>query len=220
MATSNIGRCQPHDSDFVPRSLLVDNLRYYRIVGRSNNTAILYYLAAECEDSPQACERFAEHFSNLKSRVCGDIEIHWRSETRHPYVYVLPDEISVTNGSGPHSFLHAAQLTEAGFRLYRHLLDAPDFIFALYGLEVDRYEHADILEEMLCGDGLHLPDGLIISKSLWLEAGKPKNLRGFRDGFYWTPYNGESINPKDVGENSEKLNQLWWELVSQCGPST
>ena len=171
--------------------------------------ALIFGLWAECRDDTESCEAFAAHFAGLEFQVCGGVTIRWQASTdRTPYVHVWSHDLGTT---GPESLQHAARVTDAGIRLYVHLSNAPDFHFALFGLEVDRYDHADVLDEM-CGDGMHSPEGLVISNQMWLEAAKPKHLLKFRDGYFWRPYRGESVSPLYVGEFRDELWKLYWKL--------
>jgi hypothetical protein len=74
-------------------------------------------------------------------------------------------------------------------------LTAPDFELARIGIEVDRYSRDDLVQEYHDDGEPWVPEGTIISHSLWRDLGEPSNLAKFRDGYFWNLYRGESVNP-------------------------
>jgi len=117
--------------------------------------------------------------------------ISWDVTTHSPKQVVL---WSKSLGlSGIESFEHARQLSECGIAFAKRLMDAPDFEFARIGIEVDGYSREDVVQESEEDGEPWVPEGTIISESLWRDLGKPTDLARFREGYYWNKYRGESL---------------------------
>ena len=111
--------------------------------------------------------------------------------------------------SGIESFEHARRLSECGIAIAHRLVEAPDFEFARIGIEVDGVSREDIVEEYEKDGEPWVPQGTVISESLWRDLGEPTNLARFRDGYYWNKYRGEAVNPVFLDRS---LYQMWKQL--------
>jgi hypothetical protein len=86
-------------------------------------------------------------------------------------------------------------MTELGILLYQQLRSAPDFRYALVGLEIDEFRtHGELLEE---SESLVLP-GLVLSDATWQMMALPATFRAFSPGYVWQPYEGEVYKPLTV----------------------
>jgi hypothetical protein len=85
----------------------------------------------------------------------------------------------------------ANELTAVGFEFYRLLKAAPDFRYALVGVEVDDWRSWADLEEIPTDMGL--TKGFVISAAAYHALGNPVPVEPFRKNYLWTPYQGETL---------------------------
>ena len=83
----------------------------------------------------------------------------------------------------------AEEMTLIGFEFYQLLKAAPDFRYALTGVEVDEWRTMEELEEEP-NDILLIP-GFVIRSDVYKRLGSPGNLKAFSLTHLWTPYEGE-----------------------------
>lgn len=163
--------------------------------------AYLFSLSAECSSDRTIADRFAEHFEGLSFNLSTGTEskcenwIHEDPECNW-WVTVIPSDIS---RSGVNSENDCIELSELGFRLYKHLLSAPPFRYALAGIEVDDFSYYTDLFKSVCTypDGrnaLHGFTGLVLQKELWQELGKPISFGEFGPDHLWVPYYGRVVS--------------------------
>ena len=97
-------------------------------------------------------------------------------------------------------------MTELGILLYQSLQFAPNFRYALVGVEVDEFRtYSELIEE---SSNLSIP-GLVLAKSLERELGILPVFRSFGSGYVWQPYAGEVYNPLMASPSlKNKLNEL------------
>lgn len=91
---------------------------------------------------------------------------------------------------GPGTKAQAARMTEAGGKLYGLLKAGPHFLHAAVGVEVTSGMTSAELLDSLKREGKGYP-GLVLSRPLWAEAGRPPGFTKFIDGYLWVPYEGE-----------------------------
>ena len=165
--------------------------------------AIIFELFVEVADESQT-EAMEAFWNGFTSTLSDGATISWDVTTHSPKQVVL---WSKTLGlSGIESFDHARQLSECGIALANRLIHAPDFELARIGIEVDGYCREDVVEESEEDGEPWVPEGTIISESLWSDLGKPTNLARFRDGYFWNKYRGESVNPVFLDSS---LYEMW-----------
>ena len=181
--------------------------------------AIGFELYAEFKNQGSA-ERFIGHFQGLRHTLLNGRTISWTAFG--PFGAKHASSVSVSFYSpdlgrrGIRCLQDALESTEAGLRLYHHLLSAPEFRYARVDWEaeniplIDLHEYIDHFGE----DGSHLVMRLscVIDEALFEELGRPTNMRPFRPGYYWNPYRGESYRPLGSIDQPE-LWQLRAELL-------
>jgi len=175
--------------------------------------AYTFSLSAECGSNQQDAEHFAGHFrghsmelitgkvSTLHATVHCDEESNW-------WAVIEPDKVS---RSGVATLDDAVELSELGFRLYALLMSAPDYRFALVGVEVD---DSNTYEELLgqvatYSSGKRIVpnfEGLVLSNELWQEMGRPLAFFPFGERYRWNPYRGEDYSPTwEASARGERL---------------
>ena len=78
--------------------------------------------------------------------------------------------------------------TEVGYAFYELLKNAPEFRYAMVGVEAGEWaDGQDILDEKF--DGYIPQHGLVINNQIKLNLDKP--LVPFKNGYSWIPYEGE-----------------------------
>lgn len=69
--------------------------------------------------------------------------------------------------------------------LYEHLRTAPPFRFAVVGLECHEFE-------VFIRGALEAFDGLVVSRQIYHEAGRPREFQPFAPGYFWVPFTAQS----------------------------
>ena len=170
--------------------------------------AWIFSLSAECGSDESKVNQFAKHFQGIEwtlsnSRPCQcrtdtfqDIEENW-------WCRVYPNNISEVGIDRPES---AYVMTELGILLYQRLRLAPEFRYALVGVEVDEFRaYSELMEDL---DNLSIP-GLVVAKVLYEGINKLPGFRPFSPDRVWQPYQGEVYNPLMASPDlKNQLNEL------------
>lgn len=153
--------------------------------------ALIFSLFANCRDAAHAA-RFAAHFDRVQWRLSDGTDSTLEAapySSAIPFapsgtVWVTPTKVSTY---GIRDDRDAVQMTELGERLYERLRTAPEFEWAIAGIEVDQFHSdSDIVE--MTRDGWN---GLVVSDAFRQRADSPITLEPFRAGSWWHPYIGE-----------------------------
>ena len=97
--------------------------------------------------------------------------------------------VSNISQSGILSQDDADEMTWVGNKFYDLLKDAPDFRFALTGVEVGGWIE---MNEILKNPIEIIPiKGFVISNDIYESIGKPGSLLPFKANYVWNPYEGE-----------------------------
>ena len=76
-------------------------------------------------------------------------------------------------------------MTKIAFALYEHLHSAPEFRFALVGVEVDEFRRFTELDN----DVVTLDfSGLVLCEAVWRHLGSPSVFVPFTPGYRWRPF--------------------------------
>lgn len=170
--------------------------------------AWIFSLSAECGVEESSAHKFAQHFEGISwllsnNRHCQchadifqDIETNW-------WCRVSPSNLSEVGIDSPES---AYLMTELGILLYQSLRFAPQFRYALVGVEVDEFRtYSELIEEL---HNLSVP-GLVLAKNFKKEVGILPMFRAFSADYVWQPYEGEIYNPLMASPNlKSKLDEL------------
>jgi hypothetical protein len=178
-------------------------------------------LSVECGIEKNQAEFLGAHFEHLsfdlvtgKSSACHRI-VH-QDAINNWWVTICPDNIT---RSGISSFDDAIEISELGFRLYKRLMSAPAFRYALFGCAVDGFR----IYSELADDVASYPDGhkeldfngLVLKEEVWEELGRPIGVLSFAEGYLWNPYGGTCYSPLSEGnEYSERLKRIRNEIPS------
>ncbi len=186
--------------------------------------AYLFSLSAECGADKSIAEDFAKHFEELTFKlVTGTTSVckNWvhQNPEMNWWVTVLPSEITKT---GVNSKKDCIELSELGLRLYKHLLTAPFFRYALAGVEVDDFMYYSDLFKSVCTypderRALHGFTGLILRKEIWKELGEPIAFVKFKTDYVWQIYYGEKYSP---AFSEKDLLELWQSITPRHNPKT
>lgn len=83
----------------------------------------------------------------------------------------------------------ADEMTSIGFEFYKLLKHAPEFRYAITGVEVDGlFELHELQEEP---DDILEFKGFVVRKDIYELIGSPGELESFRENYLWIPYEGE-----------------------------
>lgn len=145
-----------------------------------------------------------QHFLNHGS-------IDWNGQEYQLQSFSATDGCAITpNGTsttGIDTKEQCIEMSELGFKLYDKLKTAPDFRFALVGVEVD-----DFVE---FNDLINVPEinldrpGRVISRSIKESSALYSNYEQFNETHYWTPYEGELII-KGFKRNGKWESEITW----------
>ena len=83
----------------------------------------------------------------------------------------------------------ADEMTLIGFEFYKVLKEAPEYRYALTGVEVDGWREMSELEEN--PNDILLISGFVIRKDIYEKLGSPGELSEFNSRYLWAPYEGE-----------------------------
>jgi hypothetical protein len=169
-----------------------------------------FSLSAECGESEADADKFCQHFqgsilnlddgSSFECRgdIFQDLDDNW-------WCRVCPQGISLMGINTPET---AYLMTEIGISLYRLLQSAPDFRFALVGVEVDEFRtYTELIEDR--GLLAVLFPGLVLANPVWKSIGSPGSFRKFAGNYVWQSYGGEVYRPLRASlDLTERLDQL------------
>lgn len=83
----------------------------------------------------------------------------------------------------------ADEMTSIGNCFYELLKDAPEYRYALVGVEVDGFAFID---ELIEDPEFYLKiKGLVINERLYHSINGKRKMKPFTDGYLWNPYEGE-----------------------------
>jgi hypothetical protein len=83
----------------------------------------------------------------------------------------------------------ADEMTAIGHELYKLLKLAPEFRFAITGVEVDGWRSMQELEEN--PEDILITSGIVIREDIYKKLGSLGEFIEFKDNYVWTPYSGE-----------------------------
>ncbi len=176
--------------------------------------AIIFELFIECE-SPEAGDAMRAYFAKPSTTLRGGRRINWQIGRGEPPIYLTLWSEQLGR-FGIDSFQRAVDMSECGIDLANQLLNAPDFILARIGLEVDGYTRLDFLADFREEGVAWVPEGMIISTEFWEELGNPPGLSDFRPGYLWKKYEGESARPVFM---DAELYKMWKKLPGGWRPN-
>lgn len=149
--------------------------------------AIVYELWVETGESTEARLKIQNYFESVQiiETKMGKYPI-WVHQCGYKGTMITVDDISTT---GPNSIEEEKEMSLIGYEFYKHLLNAPDFRYALTGFDIDGCFEMEELEED--PSNLLIKTGVVIQKELYKKVGSPGAFVEFREGYVWSPYNGE-----------------------------
>jgi hypothetical protein len=170
--------------------------------------AWIFSLSAECGFDEREVSKFANYFEGVSwilsnDRHCQchattfqDIEENW-------WCRVSPNNLSMVGIESPES---AYLMTELGILLYLSLQSAPQFRYALVGVEVDEFRtYSELIEDLPI---LSIP-GLVLARNIREEIINLPGFLSFGSDYVWQPYAGEIYNPLMVSPQlKNKLDEL------------
>lgn len=170
--------------------------------------AIIFEFCIECEDDSKS-QDMVRHFAGLKHKLLTGRTISWDVGLEKPfgtYSVVIASSRDLSR-YGVRTVQDAVETTEAGLRLYHHLLSAPAFRYAHSGWDganIPMNELAEYVDVHATGQR-YLSVDCVIDEALWEELGKPSGISIFKPGYRWHPYGGETYRPLGSGGQPE----LW-----------
>lgn len=146
--------------------------------------AVIYSMWIETENKSKG-KAIKDFFENKKISVNGKNYVILAYEGG----MITVDGISRV---GIRSKADAEEMTSIGFEFYNLLMDAPEYRYALAGLEVDGWRWMSDLEEE--PNDLFIASGVVIRKDIYAKIGSPGEMFEFTSNYVWTPYTGEKWN--------------------------
>lgn len=170
--------------------------------------AWIFSLSAECGSDDIKAKHFAEYFDGVTWSLSNGHQCQCRTATfqdmdENWWCRVYPNNISEIGIESPES---AYLMTELGILLYQHLRFAPEFRYALVGVEVDEFRtYSELLEDL---PSFSVP-GLVLAAEMGQQIELSPAYRPFSLGYVWLPYEGEVYNPLMASPGlKNKLNEL------------
>ncbi len=92
--------------------------------------------------------------------------------------------------AGIQTIADAEEMTQIGYKLYELLKNAPDFRYALTGIEVDNWRTFTELAQ----DPAIIKDikGFVINKDIYTLIKCTAKMTSFRKNYFWIPYQRET----------------------------
>lgn len=159
--------------------------------------ALVFSIYIETGNSEET-KAVEQHFLANKSIKWNEREYHLESFSATDGVVITPIGVSTV---GIETKEQCVEMSELGFKLYKILRTAPEFRFALVGVEVDDLvEYTDLINK----PEINLNwSGLVIHKSIKGSSELYSNYEVFSPTHYWKPYDGELIM------KSKKVKEKW-----------
>lgn len=95
---------------------------------------------------------------------------------------------------GIQSTSEAKEMTEIGFQFYALLKNAPDFRYALTGVEVDGWLEMEDLHKK--PNSIETISGLVINKKIYEQIKCTSKMEAFKENYLWIPYTGETFTER------------------------
>ena len=92
--------------------------------------------------------------------------------------------------SGIHSKEDAIVMSKIGLAFYKLLKNAPDFRYALTGIEVDGWREFDELVEF--PNDFNNLKGFVMNKEMYKQINSTVKMIDFKNEYLWIPYEGET----------------------------
>jgi hypothetical protein len=155
--------------------------------------ALHFGLEVECGAEASA-KAVAAHFEGLPLQLSDGLVFHceahtWRDTEGNWWCGASPPGACLGLPGRDNPLLQdARRLTEIGHLLYERLRSAPEFRYALAGIETSDFRQFSELDEDLVTLNFQ---GVVIQVGIWRDLGSPPIFVPFRDGYLWRPYVGE-----------------------------
>ena len=152
--------------------------------------AWLFSLSAECGTQTQA-ELFLAYFQKLSWTLGDGKKITTAPELMEDcdgnwWCMVVPVGMDENLVKGDEN---TRQIREIGKLIYGSLQNAPDFRYALLGVEVDVFRtFSELLEDTIITDQPSSFEGLVLAESIWEMINRPAGFQIFKPGYVWIPY--------------------------------
>ncbi len=148
--------------------------------------AWIFSLSAECGTDKSRADAFAAFFDGFTVTDHREVSHKCLLRTYDDdgwWTMVSPEGVST---SGVNCEEDRLQMNAMAQQFYSALRSAPEFRYALVGVEVDSFRSATELDEDLASSP-HFK-GLVISEAIWSHLGRPAIFHPFRSGFYWREF--------------------------------
>jgi hypothetical protein len=157
--------------------------------------AMLFGLQIECGQE-SAARAMAAHFLGVALVLPDGLALRcessaWRDVEGNWWVSAAPPGASASGipGRDVPELRKADRMTQIGFLLYDSLRAAPDFRYALAGVEASEFRYFSELNMDLVD--LDFP-GLVLCDAIWAQLNRAEVFQPFRPGYVWRPYQGET----------------------------
>ena len=172
--------------------------------------AWIFSLSAECGSEQTNAKRFSEYFESIvlevasRDRIQCHVEI-FQDLDENWWCRISPNGLSQVGMDTPEM---AYLTTELGILLYQRLQTAPEFRYALAGVEVDEFKTYQELSQDASMLSALFPR-LVLAETVWQSLSAPPGCRPFSSGYVWSPYEGEVYKPlRASADLTSKLNEL------------
>ena len=171
--------------------------RYYRLKELLKKTWH-YQLAVESGPDQSSAEAIANYLYQLPYLKSIPLSLKLKQDPEHNWWCVVTCErlpIEIINNDEKNQ-----RMTEIGFLFYNSLYHAPDFRYALVGIDVAEFRtYSQLLREdfaqLINDESVIIPErifrGLVISEKVSATVGSSELFLPFKDKYLWRPYKGE-----------------------------
>ena len=160
---------------------------------QSTEMAIVFELWAECTTDAE-CNALMKHFGLFTATLLTGRPVSFnvaRVDSEGAAMRVSSPDIHEAGLQG------VLECTESGLRLYRHLKNGPPFRYARVAWEAGCVPMADLkhwVQDIGSGE-CRLEVECVMDQALFTQLGSPKFCYPFREGYWWTRYQGQAYVP-------------------------
>lgn len=185
--------------------------RYYRLKELLKKTSY-YQLVIESGSAQQSAEALVRYFYQLPYLKSIPLSLNLKQDLEKNWWCVvtcenLPLEPINNDEKNQH-------MTEIGFLFYNSLHHAPDFRYALIGIDVAEFRtYSQLLKEdfvkLIDDESVIIPErifrGLVISEKTLAKIKGSEFFLPFKDKYFWRPYKGENCYKIDTSIPNELI---------------
>jgi hypothetical protein len=163
--------------------------------------ALIFEMAVECGREKKDANAVSQHFQDItinagtsEQPLLSTMRIStWQDGEGNWWCSIFPSGVSRT-GRQDNTIRSAPQVYLIAMGLYRRLMEVRHFRYAVCGYEVTPFDtYSKLLKDK---GGAHKPlTGLVLSRAIYEQLGRPVGYREFGEQSYWIPLSEEGVFP-------------------------